>query len=113
MTKSFSTSLSRPDLARLRRRIIRAYRWAQEIIGKTNLVPPSRVHGLMLAYDKACTHLRTDIALAGNSFPSADALLTWLLEDSADEIISEKDRTGLELAVRAMTEEIEKSQKRL
>lgn len=113
MRTSYSTSSSGPDLVRLRRRIIRAYRLAQEVIVRTNLVSPSRVHGLMLAYDKACTHLRANISLASNSFPSTDALVTWLLDDSTDESVSEADRAGLELAVRAMKEEIEIAQERL
>jgi len=59
----------------------------------------------MPAYAKACDHMRSNILQASKLFPDTDALLTWLLDDLADDVMSEQDRISLALIVRTMTEE--------
>jgi hypothetical protein len=113
MTVHFSVSAAPIKLPRLRRRITSAYRGAQEIITKAELAPPSKMHALMLAYDKVCDQMRADIAEARSSFANPDELLAWLLDRSVSDIISEGDRMGLGLAARAVAEEIKKGRKGL
>jgi hypothetical protein len=66
--------------SQLRHRIISTYQRAQRIIAVASTSPSAKTHALMIAYDKACEHLRADIAQAGKLFPSTDALVTWVLE---------------------------------
>jgi hypothetical protein len=91
--------------SRLRDRIISTYQQAQRIIMATSASPPAKMHSTMPAYAKACDHMRSDILQASKLFPDTDALLTWLLDDLADEVMSEQDRISLALIVRTMTEE--------
>jgi hypothetical protein len=109
MTADLSISAGRSNLVRLRRRIISAYQCAQEVIDKTNSAAPSRIHGLMLAYNKACNQMRVDVAHASKCFPDTDALLAWLFADSVDAAKSERHRFALSIAVRAVTKEIGKA----
>jgi hypothetical protein len=109
MTAHFSIADRRADLPQLRRRIIGAYRRAQEIIAKASSVSSSRTHGLMHTYEKVCDQMRADIAQASNFFSNADALLAWLLDDSEGQFLPERDRMGLGIAARAMIEEVKKA----
>lgn len=107
MTTHFSIPASRPDLVRLRRRIITGYRCAQELINKAKSAPPFRTRGLLLAYDKACKQMRADVAQASAAFATTDALLSWLFADARDHVVSESDRPGLDIAVRAIRAEMD------
>lgn len=113
MTAHVSISTGQADLPQLRRRIIGAYRRAHEIVEKASVSSSSRTHGLMHVYEKIYEHMRDDIAKASNSFPNVDALLAWLLDNSEDEITSERDRMGLGLAARTVMNEIEQTRKAL
>jgi hypothetical protein len=95
----------------LRDRIIGAYQRAQRIIAVASTSPPAKTHAMMIAYDKACEHLRADISQASKLFPNTDALVTWLLEGLTDDVIPEQDRIGLAIAVRTMSGEIAERRK--
>jgi hypothetical protein len=97
--------------SQLRHRIIGTYQRAQRIIAVASTSSPAKTHGMMIAYDKACEHLRADIVQAGKLFPSTDALVTWLLEALTDDVMPEQDRIGLALAVRTMRGEIDEGRK--
>lgn len=61
--------------------------------------PSANTHAAMVAYDKACEHLRSDILRACELFPDTDALLAWLLNDIADDVLGEQDRISLALII--------------
>jgi hypothetical protein len=65
----------------------------------------------MAAYDKACAHMRADIARASVFFSDADQLVNWLIADLTDDVMAEDDRVGLALAARKMMEEIAEGRK--
>ena len=108
MVTHFSIPARRPNLVRLRRRIITGYQCAQELINKTKSAPPLRMRGLLLAYDKTCKQMRADVAQASAAFANTDALLHWLFADTCGHVVSESDRRGLGIAVRAIRGEIDR-----
>lgn len=97
--------------AQLRDRITRTYRRAQRLVAAASISPPAKTHVMMIAYDKACEHLRSDIAQAWRLFPNTDALVVWLLEGLTDDVMPEQDRIGLALAIRAVSEEVSERRK--
>jgi|GraSoiStandDraft_25_1057303.scaffolds.fasta_scaffold404768_1 hypothetical protein len=70
---------------------ISTYLCAQRIITVAAAASPSaNAHAAMAAYDKACEHLRADILRASKLFPDTDALLTWILDDVADDALGSR-----------------------
>jgi hypothetical protein len=55
--------------------------------------------------------MRSDLLQASKLFLDTDALVTWLLDDLADDVMSEQDRISLALIVRTMTEETDERQR--
>jgi hypothetical protein len=93
----------------LRDRIITTYQRAQRILAAASSA--TNPHVAMVAYDKARDHLRTDIIHACDFFSSADALLSWLLDDLPEDVLPAQDRTSLALIVRTMKQEAEQQRK--
>jgi hypothetical protein len=95
----------------LRDRIIRTYQRAERIVGAASISPSAKTHGMMIAYDKAREHLRSDLAQAGKLLPDTDALVLWLLEDLPDDVMPEQDRIELALVVRTLGKEVAEGRK--
>jgi hypothetical protein len=79
----------------LRDRIITTYQRAQRIIVGAAASPSTNAHAAIIADDKACEHLRSDVLRASKLLPHTDALLNWLLEDVTDDAFGEQDRISL------------------
>jgi hypothetical protein len=88
-------------------RVINTNQRAQRIITVAAEFPSTNTHAAMAAYEKACEHLRSDILHASKLFPDTDALLSWLLDDFADDALGKQDRISLALTIRTMNEEAE------
>ena len=97
--------------SQLRDGIISTYLRAQRIIAVAAASPSANTRAAMAAYDKACEHLRSDILGASKLFSDTDALLTWILDDVADDALGEQDRISLTPTIRMMMEETEKRQR--
>jgi hypothetical protein len=97
--------------SQLRHRIIGTYQRAQRIIATASTSPPAKTHAMMIAYGRACEHLRADISQAGRLFPHTEALLAWLLEALPDEVMPEQDRISFALTIGAMKEEVDERRK--
>jgi hypothetical protein len=95
----------------LRDRVITTYQRAQRIIVGAAASPSTNAHAAIIAYDKACEHLRSDVLRASKLFPHTDALLNWLLEDVTDDAFGEQDRISFSLHIRTMIEEAERQQR--
>jgi hypothetical protein len=91
--------------SQLRDRIVNTYQRAQRIITVTAASPTANTHASMAAYDKAWDTLRSNVLRASKLFSDTDELLSWLLNELGDDVISTQDRISLALTVRTMTEE--------
>jgi hypothetical protein len=91
--------------SRLHDRIVSTYQRAQHLITLTAASPTANTHASMAAYDKAWDTLRSNVLRASILFSGTDELLSWLLSDLGDNVLSAQDRISLALTVRTMMEE--------